>query len=74
MTDHPRFEPVRGEPDKAHLNYNGGGLVDCVLRLIDWWLALRKSRPTGVFAERPGPSRRGRRHVIFRPGPTHGVK
>jgi hypothetical protein len=42
MTDHPRFELVRGEPDRAHLNYNGGAVVDWVLRLIDWWLAVRK--------------------------------
>ena len=45
MTDHPRFEPIRGAPDEAHLEYNGGRLVDAVLKLIDWWLAPRESAP-----------------------------
>ena len=45
MTDHPRFEPVRGAPQEVHLMYNGGRLVDAVLRLIDWWLAARESVP-----------------------------
>jgi hypothetical protein len=45
MTDHPRFEPVRRAPDQAHLDYNGGRLVDAILRLVECWLALRESRP-----------------------------
>lgn len=45
MTDHPRFEPIRGAQGEAHLKYNGGRLVDSVLSLIDWWLAARKSAP-----------------------------
>jgi hypothetical protein len=45
MTDHPRFEPIRGASDAAHLAYNGGRLVGAVLRLIDWWLAARESAP-----------------------------
>jgi hypothetical protein len=45
MTDHPRFEPVRSAPDQAHLDYNGGRLVDAILRLVECWLALRESRP-----------------------------
>jgi hypothetical protein len=39
MTDHPRFEPVRGSSHEAHLDYNGGRLVDAVLGLVDRWLA-----------------------------------
>jgi hypothetical protein len=30
MTDHPRFEPVKGPPDTAHRHYGGAGLVDLV--------------------------------------------
>lgn len=45
MTDHPRFEPIRGAPDEAHVKYNGGRLVGTVLRLIDWWLTARESTP-----------------------------
>jgi hypothetical protein len=37
MTDHPRFEPVKGPPDSAHRHYGGAGLVDLVLRLVDRW-------------------------------------
>jgi len=54
MTDHPRFERVIGEPDKAHLNYNGGRMVDCVLRLIDWWLMRPPRRP---LSAQPNPRR-----------------
>ena len=45
MTDHPRFEPITGAPDVAHLDYNGGRLVDAVLRLLDWGLTARVSAP-----------------------------
>jgi hypothetical protein len=37
MTDHPRYEPVKGPPDTAHRQYGGAGLVDLVLRLVDRW-------------------------------------
>ena len=37
MTDHPRFEPVKGPPDTAYRHYGGGELVDVVLRLVDRW-------------------------------------
>jgi hypothetical protein len=37
MTDYPRFEPVRGEPDTAHEAYHGGSLVSLVFRLVDRW-------------------------------------
>ena len=37
MTDHPRYEPVKGPPDIAHRCYGGAGLVDLVLRLVDRW-------------------------------------
>jgi hypothetical protein len=48
MTDHPRFEPIRSAPDLAHLDYNGGRLVDAMLRLVECWLALRESKPPGL--------------------------
>jgi hypothetical protein len=44
MTDHPRFEPIRSAPDRAHDSYHGGRLVSSVLRLVDWWRATRKSK------------------------------
>jgi hypothetical protein len=51
MTDHPRFEPIRGTPHDAHRNYNGGRLVVSVLWLVDWWLAARDSiLPSGRVA------------------------
>ena len=37
MTDHPRYETVKGPPDTAHRHYGGAGLVDLVLRLVDRW-------------------------------------
>jgi hypothetical protein len=37
MTDHPRFELVKGAPDVAHEAYHGGSLVSLVFRLIDGW-------------------------------------
>jgi hypothetical protein len=35
MTDYPRFQANRDHPDRAHLRYHGGRLVDLVLRLAD---------------------------------------
>jgi hypothetical protein len=37
MTDHPRYEAVKGPPDTAHRHYGGGALVDLVFRLVDRW-------------------------------------
>jgi hypothetical protein len=37
MTDHPRYEPVKGPPDTARRHYGGAGLVDRLLRLDDRW-------------------------------------
>jgi hypothetical protein len=37
MTDHPRFEQVKGEPDLAHEAYHGGSVVSLVFRLVDQW-------------------------------------
>jgi hypothetical protein len=37
MTDHPRFETVKGPPDKVHQHYYGGQLVGLVFCLIDRW-------------------------------------
>jgi hypothetical protein len=42
MTDEPRFEPVRGEPEVAHEAYYGGGLVSLVFRLVDRWRGRRQ--------------------------------
>jgi hypothetical protein len=42
MTDHPRFERVRGEPDVAHAAYHGGALVSLVFRLADRWMGRRQ--------------------------------
>jgi hypothetical protein len=39
MTDYPRFEHVKGEPDVAHQAYYGGPLVTLVFRLVDRWRA-----------------------------------
>jgi hypothetical protein len=47
MTDYPRFEPVRSNPDRAHLSYHGGRLVEVVLRFVDRWQSRRKLRPPG---------------------------
>jgi hypothetical protein len=62
MTDHPRFEPIRGTPDAAHLAYNGGRLVGAVLRLIDWWLAARESAPPSVRGHE-AMAARGKKHA-----------
>ncbi len=51
MTDHPRFEPVRGEPDVAHEAYNGGSLVSLVFRLVDYWLGKTVERPEAVGSQ-----------------------
>jgi hypothetical protein len=37
VTDHPRFDLVKGPPDTAYRHYGGAGLVDPVLRLVDRW-------------------------------------
>lgn len=50
MTDHPRFESIRNTPDQAHLSYNGGRLVNAVLKLVDWWRAVHRShRALGFY-------------------------
>jgi hypothetical protein len=37
MTDHPRYETVKGPPDTAHRHYAGARLVDLAFRLVDRW-------------------------------------
>lgn len=37
MTDHPRYEQVKGPPDTAHRHYGGAGLVELVFSLTDRW-------------------------------------
>jgi hypothetical protein len=51
MTDHPRYEPVKGPPETAHRHYGGAGLVDLVLRLVD-----RSRRSAGAAAVRAAPA------------------
>lgn len=41
MTDHPRFIPFKGKPDKAQLNYHGGVFVEWVLQQTDAVIAAR---------------------------------
>src|SRR5262245_5487646 len=41
MTDHPRFERVKGPAETMHARYHGGGLVAFVFWLADWWTARR---------------------------------
>jgi hypothetical protein len=50
MTDYPRFEPVRGEPDVAHKAYYGGPLVSLVFRLVDRWRGRVQELPQGYGA------------------------
>jgi hypothetical protein len=43
MTDYPRFQMARGEPDECHRHYHGAALVERVLRAADWWLKRRNA-------------------------------
>ena len=43
MTDHPRFEPLQGPPERLHERYHGGALVGFVVGLVDRYLEGRKS-------------------------------
>ena len=43
MTDHPRFEPLQGPPERLHERYHGGALVGFVVGLADRYLERRKS-------------------------------
>jgi hypothetical protein len=51
MTDHPRYEAVKGPPDTAHRHYGGGALVDLVLRLVD-----RRRGSAGAATVRAAPA------------------
>ena len=42
MTDHPRFIPVKGKPDEAHLNYHGGAHVEWALGIVDAVIVARR--------------------------------
>jgi len=42
MTDHPRFEPLQGPPERLHERYHGGALVGFILWLADRYLERRK--------------------------------
>ena len=54
MTDHPRFEPVKGEPDVAHEAYYGGSLVSLVFRLVDRWRGRTRKQPEAHAAQQMG--------------------
>src|SRR4029077_7347981 len=54
------FERLRSAPDRAHLGYHGGRLVNSVLRLIDWCRAMRSARQLGVSLDLLLRHRRGR--------------
>jgi hypothetical protein len=68
MTDHPRFEPVKGPPETAHRRYEGARLVDLVLRLVDRW---RGSAGAAVRAAPALDPSRGQIEIHERP-PRHG--
>lgn len=51
MTDHPRYEPVKGPPDTAHRHYGGARLVDLALRLVD-----RRRGSAGAAGVRAAPA------------------
>lgn len=42
MTDHPRFKPVKGDPDALHRHYHGGRVVDLAFTLVELWRTGRK--------------------------------
>lgn len=46
--DYPKFDLIRGAPDRAHLHHHGGRLVDFVFRLVDRHRARRFARRGAV--------------------------
>jgi len=46
--DHPRFERLKASPDRLHLAYHGGRLVDWVLRLADRWCNVRPAHAWSI--------------------------
>src|SRR5262245_21587727 len=66
MTDHPRFEPLKGSPESMHLRYHGGALVAWVLWLGEQW-ALRRSaaEPWSLPGEQAGSVRRARQRALL---------
>ena len=46
MTDYPRFQMPREEPDICHRHHFGAALVEWVFRAADWWL-LHRDAVTG---------------------------
>ncbi len=54
MSDHPRFEPVKGEPHVAHEAYYGGALVSLVFRLVDRWMGRRRGEANAPAAADAG--------------------
>jgi hypothetical protein len=41
MTDHPRFQLARSEPDHCYRQHHGAVLVELTFRIADWWLKRR---------------------------------
>jgi hypothetical protein len=56
MTDYPRFQMARGEPDECHRHYHGAPLVEWVLRAADWWLKRRMPWKSSWLASLKRPS------------------
>jgi hypothetical protein len=51
--DYPRFERVEGPQDRLHLAYNGGRMVELVLRTTDLLLAAwPRRKPLSNVAKR----------------------
>ena len=46
MTDHPRFQVARNQPDDCHRQHHGAALVECAFRVADWWLKHRDATTT----------------------------
>jgi hypothetical protein len=66
MTDHPRFEPLKGSPETMHFRYHGGTLVGAVLGLADQWRLRRSLAQPWSLPGKPARSvRRARLRVML---------
>jgi hypothetical protein len=46
MTDYPRFQMARRQPDDCFRQHHGAALVACVFHVADWWLEHRDATIT----------------------------
>ena len=53
MTDYPRFEPAKGEPEVAYKAYQGSRLVELVFWLVDRCMGKRGAAPLLDLASGP---------------------